>query len=593
MAVSISRPDPTSPASVAEAKFSTVRRGYDQDEVRELLQGVAAELGRLRDREVHLERELRTAQSRAVDGTDLLDDETVARLLGEETLHVLQTARESASQIKIRAEEGAARIFREATEDANRTREQAEIDASRRRTDAAADAEGEVSLAKQQGREMVNEARAYRERVLSELTRRRELARQQIEQLILGRDRLLQVFERARLVAVDVVAELTPLGEPDEYVDLSPTTGPVPMMVPARSLTSASDRATVETPETSDTADTADDAEGADDVDTSDTEPDGADADAEPAPETDEESGDGSVDDGAVDAESDPDQVGTPDASEPTTVENTEESSANVVALFPGKAEAEAHPDTGALFAKLRAGTTDASVDADAGGTAESIFDRRDAALVPLIVAAARKLKRVLADEQNDVLDALRKKPAVTDLTAILPSDSDHTKRYADAIGDDLLAAAVAGAGTTGDASPAGLRSSIAKSTALEPVRAAIASDLVGPLRDRLGRSVADGAGDNDDITKRVRAVYREWKTQHIDDQLDDVFRLAYGAGALAAATPGTRLCWAVDPHGPACPDAEDNALAGPVEAGDAYPTGHTMAPAHAGCRCLLVPASN
>ena len=93
-----------------------------------------------------------------------------------------------------------------------------------------------MALAKQQGREMVNEARAYRERVLSELARRRELARQQIEQLIHGRDRLLQVFERARLVAVDVRRELTPLGEPDEYVDLSPTTGPVPMMVPARSL---------------------------------------------------------------------------------------------------------------------------------------------------------------------------------------------------------------------------------------------------------------------------------------------------------------------------------------------------------------------
>ena len=38
-------------------------------------------------------------------------------------------------------------------------------------------------MAKQQGREMVDEARAYRERVLSELARRRELARQQIEQL--------------------------------------------------------------------------------------------------------------------------------------------------------------------------------------------------------------------------------------------------------------------------------------------------------------------------------------------------------------------------------------------------------------------------
>ena len=39
-------------------------------------------------------------------------------------------------------------------------------------------------MAKQQGREMVNEARAYRERVLGELARRRELARQQIEQLV-------------------------------------------------------------------------------------------------------------------------------------------------------------------------------------------------------------------------------------------------------------------------------------------------------------------------------------------------------------------------------------------------------------------------
>ena len=50
--------------------------------------------------------------------------------------------------------------------------------------DAAADAEAELSMAKQQGREMVNEARAYRERVLSELARRRELAREQIEQLV-------------------------------------------------------------------------------------------------------------------------------------------------------------------------------------------------------------------------------------------------------------------------------------------------------------------------------------------------------------------------------------------------------------------------
>ena len=111
-------------------------------------------------------------------------------------------------------------------------REEAEIEAARRRQDATADAESELEMAKQQGRDMVNEARAYRERVLNELARRREIARQQIEQLVHGRDRLLQAFERSRLVAVDVMAELTPLGEPTEYVDLSPTTGPVPLMLP-------------------------------------------------------------------------------------------------------------------------------------------------------------------------------------------------------------------------------------------------------------------------------------------------------------------------------------------------------------------------
>ena len=123
-------------------------------------------------------------------------------------------------------------MLREATDEAQRLREEAEVEAARRRQDASADAESELVMAKQQGREMVNEARAYRERVLSELARRRELARQQIEQLMHGRDRLLQAFERSRLVAVDVMAELTPLGEPTEYVNLAPTTGPVPLMVP-------------------------------------------------------------------------------------------------------------------------------------------------------------------------------------------------------------------------------------------------------------------------------------------------------------------------------------------------------------------------
>ena len=47
------------------------------------------------------------------------------------------------------------------------------------------------------------------------------------------------------------------------------------------------------------------------------------------------------------------------------------------------------------------------------------------------------------------------------------------------------------------------------------------------------------------------------------------------------------------DPAGPACADAEDNSLAGAMNGCDAFPTGHTHAPAHAGCRCAIVPVQN
>jgi len=162
-----------------------------------------------------------------------LDEETVTTLLGEEAARVLSTARDASTQIRERAEESATRLVKDAAEDAARIRESANIEASRIREDAAHDAEAEIEMAKQQGRDMVNEARAYREKVLSELSRRRDAARGQIEQLLHGRDRLLNAFERARLASEDVINGLTEAhDEPEFIVDLSPTTGPVPVINP-------------------------------------------------------------------------------------------------------------------------------------------------------------------------------------------------------------------------------------------------------------------------------------------------------------------------------------------------------------------------
>ena len=246
--------------------------------------------------------------------------------------------------------------------------------------------------------------------------------------------------------------------------------------------------------------------------------------------------------------------------------------------------------DVDDLFARLRAGRpagTDEDADDDAaddGATAgevaveeDSPFVRRDTTLVPLIVASARKLKRVLADEQNDVLDRLRRSDPVRTLDDLVPPTDQQAARYADAIVTEM-AAAVTAAGATDPAAT------------LPEVRATLAGDLVGPLRDRLDRAVAEGDGDHDAITKRARSVYREWKTQHIDEHLDDLFRLAYGRGAVAGLAPGTTVRWLTDPGATPCADCEDDSLAGPVAAGEAFPTGHTSAPSHAGCRCLVTP---
>ena len=667
MAISFSRPDPSSPTAVSTANFSTSRRGYEPDEVREFLRMVAAELARLQEREKFLERELRVAQRNVPNAAVVLDEEVVTRMLGEEAARILSTAREAASQIKMRAEDGASRVLREATDEAQRLREEAEIEASRRRQDASSDAESELQMAKQQGREMVNEARAYRERVLGELARRRELARQQIEQLVHGRDRLLNAFERARLAAVDVMAEMTPLGEPNEYVNLSPTTGPVPLMVPAndvraRQVPTEADQPDREPYDADADVDLTDEVDEVDDPTVALQIDDTVVLLREPAAHDDDNDehieADGHADDDAEDdAEDDSDgvmatvvslfageidvdiDVADPDVVDVVDIDAEEVDASDEIDATDEVGDGEEKTSVGDLFARLRAARSqpepvvaeplvaepvdvpaaEAAVEPasdgsepppDAATTAvaeelsvfavspaaplelreadDSPFGRRDAALTPLIVAAARKLKRVLADEQNDVLHILRRNDPVAALAALLPQEADHSRRYATAIESELRLSALAGAASIDDGDKGDHLHEITRAKALQPAIEALSVAVVGPLRERLSRAVADADGDNGELANTVRSVYREWKTQRIDEHLDDVARMAFGRGALVALAPGTPVCWSVDPNGPACPDAEDNALAGVIGAGQAFPTDHTCAPAHEGCRCML-----
>ncbi len=83
--------------------------------------------------------------------------------------------------------------------------------------------------------------------------------------------------------------------------------------------------------------------------------------------------------------------------------------------------------DVDNLFARLRSesetGPSDeAATETESGEPATPTpFELRDEALTPLIVSSGRKLKRVLADEQNNVLDRLRDKKAVRSIDDVLP----------------------------------------------------------------------------------------------------------------------------------------------------------------------------
>lgn len=644
MAISFSRPDPSSPAAVGSAQFTVTRRGFDTEEVRDFLRSVSAELGRLQERERFLESELRAMQTRGMSGPGVLDEETVTALLGEETARVLTVAREAAAQMRVRAAEAAERLVREANADAIRVREDADIETSRRRSDAASDVEAELELAKQQGREMVNEAREYREKVLSELARRRELARQQIEQLIHSRDRLVNAFDRARLAANDVVGDLA------EFDDLS---NEVAHATGITKPTSTSSNDFVD--HTQDPEAIPQKMAGTQVTDVVEEEI------MEELVVDDEIIEEVIIEEVIIDelvetniTSIHEEQVGMSD--HPSTDVPAVEHLAKVVQLFGKKHReatitpvvvpvvapeaapkpeliakveapkiAEVKPQTSKapaktpakksvddLFASLRKTST-----AEVARTAKpktaspettepkvvvpkakavipkvdgSVFIHRDEVLAPIIVTLTSKIKRALADEENAMLTYLQGRKAAVALEKVLPEPASHVQGYVEAIAEDVMSAAMGGAKSLSSSLKSDLRRKVTSSAVMQVMSKNVDDVLVRPLRDRIQRCVEQSDGDREEMSKLIRSVYREWKMQRVEQHIGDIARLAFSRGAYLVLDQGTSVCWMVDPNGPPCADAEDNSLAGATALGAEFPTGHSHPIAHTGCRCLVTP---
>jgi DivIVA domain-containing protein len=610
--------DSSSPAAVATATFSQVRKGYDSNEVRSFLQDVSAALTRAQTAEAEARARLDTAlfeleSLRAKPHVPAeLDEATVSNLLGQEAARVLTTAREGAASLRARVEGEveAARVEAEreiakhradGLEDAARQRTAAEEEATLIRKNAAEISERDMDAAKSQGREMVLEARAYRERVMTDLARRREAARQQIEVLRLQRARLRSSFSAAEAALSEIRTELADdIPDPDPVEDLTSISGSFPVV------------ATVTAPSaTPSDAPSVGFAIG----EITPTVPDEAHPEElDPASEVEAEAPHAVVADTTIDV----------DRNEPDNAfagEITEEDPASEVEAVVDEPDAVIHEPIAVtekvtsddIFARIRAGrvsevadlqeaprsTRESGVATTAVATirieeslAAEVLETRAAALMPLEASVSKRLKRVLQDEQSEALDQLRRRKTTPSADELLGTAAAYSARYQDAVRDDLQQAARAGATSISEMPAPELADIVAAEDVIGHALAEVDREMIQPLRSHLERSLQSAGDDADEAASQLRAVYREWKVQRIESLVGHLVLTAHGRGAFAALMPGTPVCWIVDEGARPCAEGDDNALAGAVPAGEEFPTGHRSVPAYAGCRCAIAPVS-
>ncbi len=284
-------------------------------------------------------------------------------------------------------------------------------------------------------------------------------------------------------------------------------------------------------------------------------------------------------------------------------VEAESEAAEAAAAEAPEKAAKAAKPAKAAKDEKAGEAAKDEKADDEAAEpTPESIelslLEKRDGVVAEVEARLAKRMKRVLSDEQSSLLDEVRRSRRRPTAEQVLPGVDEQRLLYIEAATEELRAAVIAGVRFAGDLDD---RSVVTTATKVDDIAEALAEQLAGPLRTRVERALLDDpdgdgtdggatAADELELADRIRSCYREWRNQRVGEAVADATLAAFTRGLYEALPSECELRWIVDSGPTPCPDADDNALAGALAKGEAFPTGHVCPPAHAGCRCLIVP---
>jgi cell division septum initiation protein DivIVA len=532
-----------SPTDISRSSFAIVRRGFDPREVRSFLEHIAIEMEQLEAKEVELRRAVADANERALH--PVLDEEALTAALGSQSTQVLQAAHDQArglmesaqsqanemlqaAQLRasagiVAAEQKAAARVGDAESLAANLEEDATKMAQQMIGQAQADGETLVARARAQGRSMIEQAQDARARVLTDMNARRRMMHVQIEQLRAARDELARSIIGVR----ETIDRLTDdIGASDEA---------------ARAAAQEVAR-------------------------------------RQPTPEELTEDPSGLLGEVTgtqtpIDAEGELEVMAEP--TEPPDTQVVEELFAKI------RASARTRNGDGRQSSPEPAKRSISSNDVAGGSKADlGAHAARDGALSSPRSTLTRKVKRVLQDEQNRILEELREGRSAEIMAESL---SRQASLFASAAVDPLADAANAGSKFAHDH---GVKNNAVLShDAVMVVAEQLAEQITVPLQRRLLDAL-----ESEDPSASIGASFREWRGNRLDRIVGDVALEAFSAAIVASAGSGL-VRWVTGGENEPCPDCADNALEGPIAAGLKFPTGHAYPPSHGGCRCAILPS--
>lgn len=225
---------------------------------------------------------------------------------------------------------------------------------------------------------------------------------------------------------------------------------------------------------------------------------------------------------------------------------------------------------------------------AEVDAATQELLEVREEILAPTATMFFRRAKRILADEQNDLLDKVRRNSGSKVVLEEILEEKVQIDSLAIASLDffEQIRLRVAELFTK---SPG---SSLHKEISPHAVEYSeeFAKELLLPLRRRVEEALAVDVTLEDQATVgALGVIYRDVRSNRLEALISQYVNSVFCATVMRESGYDS-FVWAIDPEDTPCADCLDNSLAGPTSIGEQFPTGHHHPAIHSGCRCLLVP---